>query len=263
MSGVRRHAAHRLTQAWNTVPHVFQHDRADITAVEALRKRLSKKAEADKRAPITITAFLMKTLAAALKEIPADELVGRSELGRNHLQAVRPHRRGGGHRSRSAGAGDSRRRSEGHGSDRRRHRAGGGKSPHAEAVAGRHAGRLDDDFQSRRPGRGRLHADRELARGGHSRRRARAHGAGLRRRPVRAAAHDAADALLRSPRHRRRRRRAHPALDRRSHRATGFTSGWISSLQWRDPTRIAVIRPRVPAVTRPRFMRRTSACRSR
>ena len=70
MSGVRRTTAHRLTQAWNTVPHVFQHDRADITAVETLRKRLSKKSEAEGRPPITITAFLMKTLAAALKKFP-------------------------------------------------------------------------------------------------------------------------------------------------------------------------------------------------
>jgi pyruvate dehydrogenase E2 component (dihydrolipoamide acetyltransferase) len=70
MSGVRRTTAHRLTQAWNTVPHVFQHDRADITGVEVLRKRLSKKSEAEGRAPITITAFLMKTLAAALKKFP-------------------------------------------------------------------------------------------------------------------------------------------------------------------------------------------------
>ena len=70
MSGVRRTTAHRLTQAWNTVPHVFQHDRADITGVETLRKRLSKKSEAEGRAPITITAFLMKTLAAALKKYP-------------------------------------------------------------------------------------------------------------------------------------------------------------------------------------------------
>jgi pyruvate dehydrogenase E2 component (dihydrolipoamide acetyltransferase) len=70
MSGVRRTTAHRLTQAWNTVPHVFQHDRADITGVEALRKRLSKKSEGEGRAPITITAFLMKTLAAALKKFP-------------------------------------------------------------------------------------------------------------------------------------------------------------------------------------------------
>jgi pyruvate dehydrogenase E2 component (dihydrolipoamide acetyltransferase) len=70
MSGVRRTTAHRLTQAWNTVPHVFQHDRADITGVETLRKRLSKKAEADGTAPITITAFLMKTMAAAMKKFP-------------------------------------------------------------------------------------------------------------------------------------------------------------------------------------------------
>jgi pyruvate dehydrogenase E2 component (dihydrolipoamide acetyltransferase) len=70
MSGVRRTTAHRLTQAWNTVPHVFQHDRADITGVETLRKRLSKKAEAEGRAPITITAFLMKTMAAAMKKFP-------------------------------------------------------------------------------------------------------------------------------------------------------------------------------------------------
>jgi pyruvate dehydrogenase E2 component (dihydrolipoamide acetyltransferase) len=70
MSGVRRTTAHRLTQAWTTVPHVFQHDRADITGVEVLRKRLSKKSEAEGRAPITITAFLMKTLAAALKKFP-------------------------------------------------------------------------------------------------------------------------------------------------------------------------------------------------
>ncbi len=70
LSGVRRTTAHRLTQAWNTIPHVFQLDRADITSVEVLRKRLSKKAEAEGRAPVTITAFLMKTLAAALKKFP-------------------------------------------------------------------------------------------------------------------------------------------------------------------------------------------------
>jgi pyruvate dehydrogenase E2 component (dihydrolipoamide acetyltransferase) len=70
MTGVRRTTAHRLTQAWNTVPHVFQHDRADITGIEALRKRLSKKAETEGKPAITITAFLMKILAAALKKFP-------------------------------------------------------------------------------------------------------------------------------------------------------------------------------------------------
>jgi pyruvate dehydrogenase E2 component (dihydrolipoamide acetyltransferase) len=70
MSGVRRTTAHRLTQAWTTVPHVFQQDRADITNIEALRKRLSKKAEADGKPAITITAFLVKILAAALRKFP-------------------------------------------------------------------------------------------------------------------------------------------------------------------------------------------------
>jgi pyruvate dehydrogenase E2 component (dihydrolipoamide acetyltransferase) len=59
-----------LTHAWNAVPHVFQHDRADITAVEALRKRLSKQVDAEGKAPVTITAFLMKVLGAALKKFP-------------------------------------------------------------------------------------------------------------------------------------------------------------------------------------------------
>jgi pyruvate dehydrogenase E2 component (dihydrolipoamide acetyltransferase) len=70
MSGVRRTTAHRLTQAWNTIPHVFQHDRADVTGLEALRKRLVKRSEADGRPPLTLTAFLMKIMAAALKKFP-------------------------------------------------------------------------------------------------------------------------------------------------------------------------------------------------
>jgi pyruvate dehydrogenase E2 component (dihydrolipoamide acetyltransferase) len=70
MSGVRRTTATRLSQAWNQIPHVFQMDRADITQVEALRKKISKRAEADGHSPITITAFLMKVLAAALKKFP-------------------------------------------------------------------------------------------------------------------------------------------------------------------------------------------------
>jgi pyruvate dehydrogenase E2 component (dihydrolipoamide acetyltransferase) len=70
MSGVRRATAHHLSQAWNTIPHVFQHDRADITNVESLRKRLSKKAEAEGKPAITITAFLIKTLAAAMRKFP-------------------------------------------------------------------------------------------------------------------------------------------------------------------------------------------------
>jgi pyruvate dehydrogenase E2 component (dihydrolipoamide acetyltransferase) len=70
MGGVRRTTAHRLTQAWNTVPHVFQQDWADISALETLRKRLSKNAEAEGGGPVTLTAFLVKVLGAALRKFP-------------------------------------------------------------------------------------------------------------------------------------------------------------------------------------------------
>jgi pyruvate dehydrogenase E2 component (dihydrolipoamide acetyltransferase) len=70
MSGVRRTTATRLAHAWNTIPHVFQHDSADITSIETLRKRLSQKAKAEGRTSVTLTAFLMTVLAAAAKKFP-------------------------------------------------------------------------------------------------------------------------------------------------------------------------------------------------
>jgi pyruvate dehydrogenase E2 component (dihydrolipoamide acetyltransferase) len=39
MRGVRRKTAEHLRQAWNTIPHVTQQDRADITELEQLRAR--------------------------------------------------------------------------------------------------------------------------------------------------------------------------------------------------------------------------------
>ena len=39
MRGVRRRTAQHLWEAWNTVPHVTQHDQADITELEQLRLR--------------------------------------------------------------------------------------------------------------------------------------------------------------------------------------------------------------------------------
>jgi pyruvate dehydrogenase E2 component (dihydrolipoamide acetyltransferase) len=45
MSNIRRKTAEHLSSAWNTIPHVTQHDKADITALEALRKQYSPQAE--------------------------------------------------------------------------------------------------------------------------------------------------------------------------------------------------------------------------
>jgi pyruvate dehydrogenase E2 component (dihydrolipoamide acetyltransferase) len=69
MSNIRRKTAEHLSSAWNTIPHVTQHDRADITAVEGLRKRFAPQAE---RAggKLTMTAIALKIVAGALQRFP-------------------------------------------------------------------------------------------------------------------------------------------------------------------------------------------------
>jgi len=69
MSKVREVTARNMAQAWNTVPHVTQHDLADITDLEQARKRYGKKAEAA-GGKLTMTAILLKACAAALKAFP-------------------------------------------------------------------------------------------------------------------------------------------------------------------------------------------------
>ena len=41
MSNIRRKTAEHLGHAWNTIPHVTQYDKADITALEELRKKFA------------------------------------------------------------------------------------------------------------------------------------------------------------------------------------------------------------------------------
>lgn len=69
MSNVRKKTAEHLSYAWATIPHVTQFDKADITELEKLRKQFGKKAEAN-GAKLTVTAILMKVVAAALKVFP-------------------------------------------------------------------------------------------------------------------------------------------------------------------------------------------------
>ena len=58
-----------MIRCWLNIPHVTQHDYADITELEAFR--VSLKAEAEKRGVrVTMLAFLMKALVSALKELP-------------------------------------------------------------------------------------------------------------------------------------------------------------------------------------------------
>jgi pyruvate dehydrogenase E2 component (dihydrolipoyllysine-residue acetyltransferase) len=69
MRGVRRKTAEHLAESWNTIPHVTQHDRADITELEHLRARFAPKAE-EAGGKMTVTAIALKVCAAALKVFP-------------------------------------------------------------------------------------------------------------------------------------------------------------------------------------------------
>jgi pyruvate dehydrogenase E2 component (dihydrolipoamide acetyltransferase) len=69
MRAVRRKTAEHMAMAWNTIPHVTQGDKADITQLEELRKKYSPKAEAA-GGKLTITAIALKVVASALKVFP-------------------------------------------------------------------------------------------------------------------------------------------------------------------------------------------------
>jgi pyruvate dehydrogenase E2 component (dihydrolipoamide acetyltransferase) len=67
--GVRRKTAEHLWQAWTTIPHVTQQDRADITELEQLRARFAPRAE-EAGGKMTVTAIALKVCASALKVFP-------------------------------------------------------------------------------------------------------------------------------------------------------------------------------------------------
>ncbi len=69
MSNIRRKTAEHLGHAWNVIPHVTQHDKADVTAVEALRKQYAPQAE-KAGGKLTMTAIALKIAAAALRKFP-------------------------------------------------------------------------------------------------------------------------------------------------------------------------------------------------
>ncbi|MEO8076764.1 MAG: 2-oxo acid dehydrogenase subunit E2, partial [Acidobacteriota bacterium] len=69
MSNIRRKTAEHLTHAWNAIPHVTQHDKADVTAIEALRKQYGPRAE-KAGGKLTMTAIALKIVAGALQRFP-------------------------------------------------------------------------------------------------------------------------------------------------------------------------------------------------
>ena len=69
MRGVRRKTAQHLWEAWTTIPHVTQQDKADITEIDHLRARFAPKAE-EAGGKMTVTAIALKVCASALKVFP-------------------------------------------------------------------------------------------------------------------------------------------------------------------------------------------------
>jgi pyruvate dehydrogenase E2 component (dihydrolipoamide acetyltransferase) len=69
LSNIRRKTAEHLGHAWNVIPHVTNHDKTDITALEELRKKYGPQAE---RAggKLTVTVVALKILASAIRKFP-------------------------------------------------------------------------------------------------------------------------------------------------------------------------------------------------
>lgn len=69
MSKVRTATAEHVSRAWQTMPHVTQFDKADVTRLEAIRSTYGKEAEAA-GGKLSMTALLLKIAAGALKAHP-------------------------------------------------------------------------------------------------------------------------------------------------------------------------------------------------
>src|SRR5262249_26130966 len=62
---IRRRTAQLMHLSWSTIPHVTQHDLADITELDAFRK------QQEGRGPkLTVTAFALKAAAVCLRQFP-------------------------------------------------------------------------------------------------------------------------------------------------------------------------------------------------
>lgn len=69
MSKIRYKTAEHLSYAWAVIPHVTQNDKADITYLEQVRKKLSAQVEKS-GAKLTMTSILVKIIVEALKKYP-------------------------------------------------------------------------------------------------------------------------------------------------------------------------------------------------
>ncbi len=66
---IRRLTAENVLNSWQTIPHVTQFDKADMTNLENFRKKYQQKAEKE-GVKLTVTAILLKITGFALQKFP-------------------------------------------------------------------------------------------------------------------------------------------------------------------------------------------------
>ena len=69
LTRIQQRGAQNLHASWVNLPHVTQHDEADITDLEAFRQSLKQEAE-QKGVKLTPLAFIVKACCHALTEYP-------------------------------------------------------------------------------------------------------------------------------------------------------------------------------------------------
>jgi pyruvate dehydrogenase E2 component (dihydrolipoamide acetyltransferase) len=78
LTNIRRKTAEHMALAWNQIPHVTQHDEADITDLDSFRRQ--QKGPGPK---LTMTAFALKAASIALRQFP--QFNSSLDLANGHL----------------------------------------------------------------------------------------------------------------------------------------------------------------------------------
>jgi pyruvate dehydrogenase E2 component (dihydrolipoamide acetyltransferase) len=70
LSRIKKIAGPALARNWVLIPHVTQHDEADITELDAYRKELDATYRQQQEIRVTLLAFLIKAVVVALRQFP-------------------------------------------------------------------------------------------------------------------------------------------------------------------------------------------------
>ena len=69
LTKVNKITGQRLQESWQDIPHVTQHNYADITELDGYRKKIKEEAKREGK-KVTFLPFLMRAVALVLKEMP-------------------------------------------------------------------------------------------------------------------------------------------------------------------------------------------------